>query len=132
MSAPSQTGQSPGRPAAFGEDSGSTGTRRQALFRDLNEEIRRVADGFAVDERLELVCECEHADCFARLSVSHRAYQEVRLFPTRFLIRREHLSADERIVEETTGYAVVEKVGPGAQTAILLARRTDRAEARRS
>jgi len=32
----------------------------------------------------------------------------------------------------TTGYAVVEKVGPGAQTAILLDRRNDRAEARRS
>jgi hypothetical protein len=55
-----------------------------------------------------------------------------RRFPTRILVRLEHLSADERIVEETTGYAVVEKVGPGARTAILLDRRNDRAEARRS
>jgi hypothetical protein len=132
MSAPSQTEQAQGLPGGLGNHPGSTGTRRQALFRDLNEEIRRIADGFAADEPLELVCECEHADCLARLTVSHQAYEAVRRFPTRFLIMLEHLSADERVVEETTGYAVVEKVGPGAQTAILLDRRNDRAEARRS
>jgi hypothetical protein len=132
VSATSQTEQALGRPAALGDDSGWTGTRRQALFRDLNEEIRRISDGFAADEPLELVCECEHGDCFARVSVSHEAYEAVRRFPTRFLIRVEHQSGDERVVEETMGYAVVEKVGSGAETAILLDRRTVRAGVGRS
>jgi hypothetical protein len=124
MSAPSHE-QAPPLPGALG-------ARRQALRRDLNEEIERIEASFDVDEPLELVCECEHADCFARLTVSHEAFEAVRRFPTRFLIRREHLSADERVVEETTRYAVVEKVGPGAQTAILLDRRNDQGKARRS
>jgi len=125
-----QTRHAPGRPGTSGDHLGSTGTRRQALFRDLNEEIRRVSDGFALDEPLELVCECGRGECFARLSVSHQAYEAVRRFPTRFVIRVDHQSTDERVVEETNGYAVVEKVGSGAETAILLDRRNHRAEAR--
>jgi hypothetical protein len=132
MSAPSQTEQPQGRPARLDDHAGSSGARRQALFRELNEEIRRVADRFAAEEPLELVCECEHGDCFARLSVSHGEYESVRRFPTRFLVRVDHVAQDERIVEETAGYAVIEKVGPGALTAILLDRRNDRVEARPS
>jgi hypothetical protein len=50
----------------------------------------------------------------------------------RFVISLGPLSADERVVEETTRHAVVEKVGPSAETAIPLDRRTNRAEGRRS
>jgi hypothetical protein len=42
----------------------------------------------------------------------------VRRFPTRFLVRANHLGLDERIVQETPEYVVVEKVGPGATAAI--------------
>jgi hypothetical protein len=115
----------PRRPGGSGDHLGSTGTRRQALFRDLNEAIRRVADGFAVEEPLELVCECGRGNCFARLSVSHQAYEAVRRFPARFLIRVDHQSADERVVEEASGYAVVEKVGSGAEDAIVVDGRND-------
>jgi hypothetical protein len=93
--------------------------RSQALFRELNEEIRRIADSFGIDEDLELVCECEHGDCFARLPVSPDDYETVRRFPTRFLIKPEHVGADDRIVHETARYVVVEKIGPSAETAIL-------------
>jgi hypothetical protein len=129
MAAPGQTEQAKGRPARLDDHPDSSGTLRQGLFRELNEEIRRIADGFAADEPLELVCECEHADCFACICVSHEAYEAVRRFPTRFLIRVDHQSGDERVVAETMGYAVVEKVGSGAETAILLDRRTERSEA---
>jgi hypothetical protein len=111
MSAPSQTEEALGRPAAPGDDS-----RGQALFRDLNREIRRIADGFGVDEPLELVCECERGDCFARLSVSHREYESVRRSPTRFLVRADHIAPDERVVEERAGYVVVEKHSAGGRT----------------
>jgi hypothetical protein len=87
--------------------------RSQALLRELNEEIRRIADGFGVDEDLELVCECEHGECFARLSLSADDYEAVRRFPTRFVTKPEHAGPDDRIVHETALYVVIEKIGPG-------------------
>jgi hypothetical protein len=93
--------------------------RSQALSRELNEDIRRIADSFGIDEDLELVCECEHGDCFARLPVSPDDYETVRRFPTRFLTKPEHVGPDDRIVHETARYVVVEKIGPSAETAIL-------------
>jgi hypothetical protein len=111
---------------------GFASVRSQALFRHTNEEIRRIADGFAVDDDLELVCECGHGDCFARVCVSSDDYEAVRRFPTRFLMKGGHVGDDERIVQETAGYAVVEKVGRSAAAAILLhpRRELDREEAR--
>jgi hypothetical protein len=88
------------------------------LWRELNEAIHQIADTFGVDD-LELVCECEHADCVAFISVTPDNYETVRRFPTRFLTRAEHVSLDERIVQETALYVVVEKIGPSAGTAIL-------------
>jgi hypothetical protein len=104
-------------------DGAENGAQRQVLFRDLNEEIRRIADRFDVDEALELCCECELVDCLARMSVPHRQYEAVRRFPTRFLVLADHVSREERVVEEAHGFVVVEKVGDGAQTAILGSRR---------
>jgi hypothetical protein len=107
-------------PAAASESAG-TGARRQVLFRLLNEEIRRIADSFDADEALELCCECELGDCFARLHVSHQQYEAVRRFPTRFLVLADHVGPEERVVEVLSGSraVVVEKVGAGARTAIL-------------
>ena len=119
MSAPSRFTTVPGHERADNGDAGSSGARTQAVFRTVNEEISRVADGFAVDEALELVCECEHGNCFARLSLPRDEYEAIRRFPTRFLIRADHVGPDERVVHERDGYAVVEKTGPGAETAIL-------------
>ena len=109
-----------GAPAADG-DGEASGALRQVLFRDLNEEIRQIADSFDADESLELYCECEIGDCSARLSVTHQQYEAVRRFPTRFLVLADHVSSQERIVEvlSGSGSVVVEKVGVGARTAIL-------------
>jgi hypothetical protein len=109
-----------GQPAAEEASAGTAGIRRQVLFRDLNEQIRRIADSFAVEEPLQLVCECEQGDCLARLSVSPQDYEALRRFPTRFLTRADHVCDDERVVQEMDGCVVVEKIGDGAQTAILL------------
>lgn len=102
-------------------DNASTGARRQVLFRDLNEEIRRIADSFDPEAALELCCECELGECFARFTVSHQQYEAVRRFPTRFLVLADHVSPQERVVEVLTrsGAVVVEKIGAGAQVAIL-------------
>jgi hypothetical protein len=106
--------------------------RRQALFRDLNEQIRRIAESFALDGPLQLVCECGQEDCLARLSVAFQDYEAVRRFPTRFITRAEHVCDDERVVQELAGSVVIEKIGDGAQTAILLDPRKPRTDGRAS
>lgn len=101
-------------------EEGAAGVRSQSLFRDVNEEIERVSDSFEIADVLEVVCECGHGECFGHVAVSRDAYEAVRRFPTRFLVRPNHVAADERIVEETAGYVVIEKVGAGAEKAIVL------------
>jgi hypothetical protein len=122
MSAPPQTEplreQSPAEEAS----AGTAGISNQALFRDLNEQIRRIAQSFAVEEPLQLVCECEQADCLARLSVSPQDYEALRRLPTRFLTRADHVCDDERVVQEMAGCVVVEKIGDGAQTRTAICR----------
>ena len=86
------------------------GTPDQALFREMNEEIRRLAESYAVAEDLDLVCECETGDCFAPISVSPAAYAAVCASATRYLVKRDHVGEDERIVEEAAHYVVVEKI----------------------
>jgi hypothetical protein len=117
--APSRVETAQAQPHGEGDDAGSAGVRRQVLFRQVNEEIRQMAASFAVGEELELVCECEHGDCFAFISVSRDDYEAVRRFPTRFLAKPDHVSADERVVQEAALFVVIEKVGAGAKTAIL-------------
>jgi hypothetical protein len=85
---------------------------QQRLFRQLNDEIRRLADIFAVDEDLELVCECDHGDCFTRIYVRPDAYAAVRRIPARFLVSPDHLAADDRVVETSARYVVVERPIP--------------------
>lgn len=111
----------PSRPKPAGDESPAQAdvarVGRQALFRTLNENIRRIADSFALEEWLELVCECAQGDCFARLSVARREYEAVRRFPARFLTRIDHVSPDERIVEEFASCVAVERVGDRAHNA---------------
>jgi hypothetical protein len=80
------------------------------LFREMNEEIRLLAASYAVADDLDLVCECATDDCFAPISVPTGEYEAVRAFPTRFLVKREHVGADERILEHGEHYVVVEKI----------------------
>ena len=87
------------------------------MFRQVNEETRRLADNSELDE-LQIVCECDHGECLSQLSISVDEYEAVRRFPTRFLVSPDHAGHDERIVHETSEYLVIEKVGPGAAAAV--------------
>jgi hypothetical protein len=122
MAAPPQAKTAPDESLSLPADGALTGIRNQALFRRVNEEISRIAASFAVvDEELELLCECEHGDCVARISITLDDYEAIRNFPTRVVIKPEHLGSDgERLVAESDGYAVVEKLGRSAAAAIML------------
>jgi hypothetical protein len=92
-------------------------TRSQLLFRELNQQLRKIAGGGAVD----VVCECVNGACLDRLMVPLDEYEAVRRFPTRFVVKEGHVASDvERAVESLDGYVVVEKSGADAEHAILL------------
>jgi len=117
MSAPPD--QERRRTAAADGDGRSLAVAGSVAFRAVNEQIYLIAERSPSLRRLQLHCECERENCFARLFVAPADYEAIRRFPTRFVIAPEHVSADERIVEETHGYVVVEKLGAAAQAAIL-------------
>ena len=117
MSAPAKTSSAQIEAALSAEDPGLAASHSQIMFRQVNEETRRLADNSELDE-LQIVCECDHGDCLTQLSVPIPDYEAVRRFPTRFLVSPNHAGLDERIVHETSAYLAVEKVGPGAAAAI--------------
>jgi hypothetical protein len=94
----------------------------QMLTRAWNEQSYRSGLARAGSSReLELICECERQPCPRRIRLDVERYELVRQFPTRFLLRPGHETADdERVVDQQTGYVVVEKTGPSALTAIRL------------
>jgi hypothetical protein len=101
------------------------------VFRQLNEQLRLLAEELGQDE-VEIVCECDSAHCLARMTVPLETYEGARRFPTRFVVRAEHVRAEvERCVEEDERVAVVEKTGLDAQEAIRHDPRRSRAEGAR-
>jgi hypothetical protein len=95
----------------------SHGGASQLLFRQLNEQIRSIAAG----PELDVVCECVSGACFERLVLPLDAYEAVRRFPTRFVVKEGRVSDDvEREVDGGRSFVVVEKSGVDAEQAILL------------
>jgi hypothetical protein len=94
----------------------------QALIREVNEQIHHLGLGWGADADLcNIVCECANPDCLAPIHVPSQTYEQVRRFPTRFVLAPEHvLDAFQRVVEEAADYVVVETVGPAAATAVRL------------
>lgn len=114
MSAPSHAGPASETRRADGRAGSLEIARRQALSREINERIPAKAEA----HELEVICEC--ASCsFEALTIARHQYEAVRRFPTRFVVKPGHTAPEEeRVVEEAAGYLVVEKIGPGARTAI--------------
>jgi hypothetical protein len=99
---------------------GSKLARNQSLFREINEQIRRLAlrQDFA---ELELLCECADGQCADLLSVPVDTYELIRTHPDRFLICRGHQVPEiERTVGRFNGYLVVETVGLAGEVATQL------------
>jgi hypothetical protein len=102
------------------EDRGEPISPSQFLFREVNEQIRQIADRWGRRWELDVLCECE-SGCFEHVRLEPAEYEAVRRHPSRFLVRPGHVAdGAERVVETADGYLVVEKVGPTAALAIRL------------
>jgi hypothetical protein len=83
----------------------------EALFREVNEQIRSLSGEFAVGEgSITVICECGNADCTERLDVPLPDYERIRDDSVLYLIAKGHVFPDlEQVVEEADGYDVVQK-----------------------
>jgi hypothetical protein len=93
--------------------------RTQALFREVNEQLERLAAKFGIDTNLDFVCECGSHKCAENVELTLSEYESVRRIPTRFVVKPGHVLADfERAVEQQRAYTVVEKFGHGGVAAV--------------
>jgi len=102
-----------------GESVESSGDLHQALLREVSERIEELNGGWEQLDRDTVLCECGHPGCLEKIEIAPSDYERVRRFPTRFLVKPNHVTAgSERPVELVDGYVVVEKLGASAATAI--------------
>ena len=84
--------------------------KTEALFRNVNEEIRDAAERFDADVG-EFICECGDPACTQHVRVPLEEYEDVRRHSTRFVVRPGHVKGPlERIVSRNRRYSVIEKV----------------------
>jgi hypothetical protein len=89
--------------------------RNQALWREINERIRSLAEDSG---DVDFVCECANLECTETIQLSVAEYEHVRGSPKRFPIALGHdLPAFEDVVAADARYAVVEKKGKAGKEA---------------
>jgi hypothetical protein len=84
--------------------------KTEAFFRAVNEGIAETSEKLESDAG-EFLCECGDPKCTHRLEVPLEEYENVREHPTRFVVRRGHVTPEvEEVVRRRRRYSVVEKV----------------------
>jgi hypothetical protein len=84
--------------------------KTEALFRNVNEEIRDASERFG-SETGEFICECGDPACTEHVRVPLDEYERVRQDATQFVVQPGHvIGSVEREIRRGRGYAVVEKL----------------------
>jgi hypothetical protein len=86
-----------------------------ALFRDVNERVKEMHEGFSVVLPMgEWICECANDTCVERIELSATEYEAVRRDQARFLVAptNEHVWPEvEQVIERNNHYWIVETIG---------------------
>jgi hypothetical protein len=89
--------------------------RNEALFREVNEQIKQVNDDAPAGSATAFVCECGDPECTSPVSLTLVEYEEVRSDPTHFAVLPGHFVPDvEVVVARNDRFAVVRKNEPQA------------------
>ena len=91
----------------------------EALFREVNEQIRSLADRDGANgNSITVICECGDTDCTERLELLLSEYERIRSDSRLYVISRGHeIPAVEDVVERRDGWEVVRKVGAASEVA---------------
>ena len=86
--------------------------RNEEIFREVNERIAEGAEQHGVTGTLPFHCECGRASCVATIEIPVGSYAVIVRERYRFVVLPGHEEPSiERIVETTSDYLIVEKVG---------------------
>jgi hypothetical protein len=109
---------------AFAEDQRGRDVRaakNQSLFRDINERIEDLNEGFGLVLPVgEWICECANDACTVRIEMTADEYEAVRTEGARFFVAPgdEHVWPDvEEITARHERYWIVEKIGQAGRLA---------------
>ena len=95
--------------------------RIQSLFRAVNDRALAVVATNALGPITSILCECGDDECIATIPLSMDEYESIRRFSTRFAVLPGHVApTEERIVERTERYTLVEKFGRPAALALRM------------
>ena len=90
--------------------------KNEALFREVNERVERVAHQLGPEIPYEFFCECANADCTFRLQIPLSVYESVRQDPRRFVMLPRHYTPEiEELMIEEDSYWVVRKEGAAGE-----------------
>lgn len=91
---------------------------REALFREVNENIASLTGLLTETDHQLFICECSNTACAESLELTAEEYETVRAHPTRFVVKPGHqLAGIERVVDGNGAFLVVEKIGRTADIA---------------
>ncbi len=109
------------------EDRGKRAAQNQSLFREINERVKQLNEGFSLVLPVgEWICECADDACAERIELSPEEYEDVRKDGTHFLVAPsdEHVFAEvEHVTLRAERYWVVEKTGTAGEVADSLSPR---------
>lgn len=92
--------------------------RNQVAFREVNERIAELNGSWRGTEKSVFICECSNQACADPIEIAPAEYERVRAHGARFVVAPGHQFAEvERVVEQSDGFLVVEKVGLAAGVA---------------
>ena len=89
--------------------------RNEALFREVNEQIKQVNEDAPAAAATSFICECGDPECAGPVSLSLVEYEEVRDDPTHFAVLPGHVVPEvEVVIARNDRFAVVRKNEPRA------------------
>jgi len=91
----------------------------EALFREVNEQIRSLADDADTrDEKITVICECADTDCTARVELRVSDYERIRDESVLYVVAAGHgVREAEVVIERHDGWEVVRKIGVAGEVA---------------
>jgi hypothetical protein len=90
--------------------------RNEELFQIVNRQIEKLEKTLGSRKTFSMLCECGRKHCLEGFDVEPAVYQRVRANPLFFFVVPDHEDSQvEVVVERTSQYLVVEKVGRAAE-----------------
>jgi hypothetical protein len=109
---------------AVSQDVSARGERaaaNQTLFREINERVKELNEGFSLVIPLgEWICECANDTCTDKVAMSTEEYEEIRSDGVRFFVAPsdEHVWPDvERVTDRNDRYWILVKFGHAGELA---------------